>query len=572
MQTGFYAEYELKDTTAMADSTPTTVYNQPFGDILRLKDNAAFPDYATLEEDYFLLDGSMRELPDEPGDIVYFSSAVSGEDGSFAVNPVIYILFTEKHSSVGLKFHFVGDYPLLMRVRWYGMEGALIGDERFEPDSTVYMAWKQVEDYMRIEIEFIKARPYRYVKLRYLEYGTDLVFGPGGFPVKDARLVEECDPLSDKISVNKLSYKVIDERDDFNVGNRAGLHKVMQPGQKMEAYEKVDGEKLLLGRFFLSGSGTESNITSVNCVDYKGLLDKNRFMGGAVYSGTPAGTVIDGIMSEAGISDYTVDAATRNTPLYGWLKIQTCRKALREVLFACGSVIDSSRSLALNIYRAGRKIETTLGRDRKFSTAVEYKEYISDVSIKFSVYTAKTEREQVFKGKYPAGTHTVELSEPASEMTASSGVILDRTDNYVTFRLDAPEEVTVSGYKYMKEDLTVTASVEKLQAGKSRNQKSFSCTLLNAAHAAERARGILDYYGLQLGILTKFLNRGDRPPYWSEVYNTGWAYGNYVAGMEKMTTDLTGGFISTAEFRGYYKMAEDFYYTGELFAGEDETV
>ena len=83
------------------------------------------------------------------------------------------------------------------------------------------------------------------------------------------------------------------------------------------------------------------------------------------------------------------------------------------------------------------------------------------------------------------------------------------------------------------------------------------------------AEKILDYYSLQLGLKIKILNEGDKPIDWAEVYNTNRNYGSYVAGFEKITTDLTGGFVSTAKLRGYYKLLADYYYTGELFAGEE---
>lgn len=79
MKTGFYCNYDLKDITAIEDSTPTTAHNQDFANILGLKEGTAFEDYATLEEDYFLLDGKMQEFPDEPQGIVFFSSELSAD-------------------------------------------------------------------------------------------------------------------------------------------------------------------------------------------------------------------------------------------------------------------------------------------------------------------------------------------------------------------------------------------------------------------------------------------------------------------------------------------------------------
>lgn len=371
------------------------------------------------------------------------------------------------------------------------------------------------------------------------------------------------------ICKSKLTFKVIDENNNFNIGNMSGLHKVFQSGQKVLAYETVNGEAQLLGAFFLDDYSTTKNVTSISCVDYKGLLSKHTFRGGKVYTGELAGEVIDAIMAATGIADYTVDAETRATPLYGWLKIQDCRKALREVLFACGSVVDSSRSESLNIFKVSKTIQTTVMRTRKFSTTPKNQSYISDVTVKFPVYTLEAESKEILKGTYSPGTYTVDLSSPAAEMTIIGGTIMEQSNNYISFVVASEGEVVISGKKYTKEDISVTSSVNKVDAGESRETKNFSCTVLGMEQAVIRAKEILDYYDLRLNLKIKFLNEGDKVADWSEVFNADRHMGSFVAGFEKMTTDLTGGYISTAELRGYYKLVNDFYYTGEIVAGEE---
>lgn len=567
--TGFYAKYGLYDTTAREDSTLTTAYNQSFGDISKAKEDISVPDYGTLEQDYFLLDGTHPEMPDNPDDVVFFSSEMSGADGTFTDNPLLIILFTENHTSACLTFHFVGDYPLEMKIRWVDGNGNYIEYASYEVDSNKFVAWKQVENYRRLEIEFTRAKPYRYVKFRYIEYGTDIICGVDGYPVKEAKLVEECDPISNKIAINKLTFKLIDEKNDFDIGNMSGIHKVFQSGQKVMAYETINGEAQLLGAFFLDSYSTTKNISTISLVDYKGLLSKHTFRGGKVYTGEPAGEVIDQIMAAAGITAYTVDEETRVTPLYGWLKIQDCRKALREVLFACGSVVDSSRSESLNIFKVSKTIQTTVMRTRKFSTTPKNQSYISDVTIKFPVYSLDEESKEILKGTYSPGTYTVDLSSPASALTISGGTITEQSNNSVSFTVASEGEVVISGKKYTKEDISVTSSVNKVDAGESRETKSFSCTVLGMEQATMRAKEILDYYDLRLNLKIKFLNEGDKVVDWAEVFNANRQFGSYVAGIEKMTTDLTGGYISTAELRGYYKLVNDFYYTGEIIAGEE---
>lgn len=568
-KTGFRCGFELKDTTAIEDSEAYSTDMQEFSNLLLLKENIQQELYGTLEEDFFILDGSRTEMVDMPTDITYWSESLSDADGTFSDAPELVINFSENHTSCGLTFHFLDDYPLEMEITWFDIYGIALTRKLFHIDSMAYFARNQVEDYAKLIIRFTKAKPYRYIKLKYLEYGTDLVMGEGGMPVKGASLIEEMDMISNQIAVNKLTYNLIDEDDDFNVGNIAGLHKVLQKGQKITAYEKVDGEDYVLGKFFLSDWKTSGNVTKISAVDYKGILDNTTFATGKVYEGELAGTVIDNIMSAAGITDYEVDANVRSVKLYGWMKRQTCRKALREVLFACGAIVDTSRSFLLKIYKPNRVSVVNVDRERKFKTTVSENDYISDVTVKYNSYTLYTEKKEVVKGDYEAGTYTVTLSSPVAEMEINAGQILEQTADSITFKLTEPGHVSITGYKYSKEELSVTASVESVQAGKTRKTKSFSGQLLNGAQAEKIAEGILEYYSLTLGIKIKYLNDGEKPGMWGEIQNNNRMYGNYVAGFEKLTTDLTGGFLSNAELRGYYKLVTDAYYTTELFSGEE---
>ena len=569
-KTDFQAEYELMDVTAIVDSTPSTSSNQAFADISDLTEDVQTEDYATLEEDYFLLDGSFPEMPDVPDDEVFFSSAMSDANGDFVSDPNFTVEFTENHTSYGLTFYFVGDLPLEMVVEWYTLDNILLDRKVYEPDASAYFAQNQVENYGKIIVTFTKAKPYRYVKLRFVEYGTRWVVGIDGLPCENAELTEEINGEASKIPVNTLSFKVIDAENQFNLGNMDGIHRVLQQGQKCTAHEYVDGTPILLGVFYLNKSSASKNVASLECQDAKGMLDNVDFIGGAVYDGTTtAGTVIAQIMVAAGITDYSVDADTASVPLYGWLKNQTCRKALNEILFACGSLCDTSHSETFRIFRPSKTIVSNIKRGRKFSTATEQKDYISDVSVKYSVYTLDASTSQVAKGHYLPGTYTVLLSSPAANMTATGATITEQTNNYVRFTVASEGDVIISGNKYKKEDLTETASIAHVEGGATRKSKSFTNTLLDASGAMARASELLDYYKDRLGIKIKFLPEEEKPSEWCLIQNETKQYVEYVAGVEKITTDLTGGFVATAEMRGYYNVNPFFYYMPEIYGNDD---
>ena len=311
----------------------------------------------------------------------------------------------------------------------------------------------------------------------------------------------------------------------------------------------------------------------MEAVDYIGLLDNVDFKNGTVYNGTIAGDVLRAIFEGTGIP-YEVDPDVAKIPLYGWLKIQTRRKALREVLFACGAMADTSRSDRVRIYSPKRVVQSTVMRGRKFSTTTKQDDYISEVNVKFSQYTLEAEESEILQeAVYPAGTNEVKFNSPVAEIRISAGNVVEAHTNYFVFTLENSGPVTIYGKQYSKQDATATAAVKHLNAGENQKAKNFTGELLDYTQAKKIAESILDYYQLSLILNIKYLANDEKPGQWAEVENGLAMHGSFAAGFESIKTDLARGYISTAQLRGYYKDVSDFYYTGaELYTGEETGV
>lgn len=570
MKTEFFVDYHLYDTTALQDAVETSESNSDFADIEQIKDNISAPIYGTLEHNFFVLDGNIEEFPDFPDNLVYFSSEQSGNDGKFFSKQSVNVQFTENHTSIGITLHFLDVWPLEIEIYWYDLYGAWITKKTFYPNALKYFCKNQVEEYGRIEIVFTRTVPYHNVKLQYIEYGTTITWGND--TVKSGKLVNETDPISNKISTDKLTFDFVDVENEFNIGNLDGLHKTFQKKQQMLPYEIVNGIEIPLGTFFLDSNSTTKNISKISAIDYKGMLANTNFNDGSIYNGDMAGSIIDEIMKAAGIKDYEVDEETANTKLYGTLKIQTCQKALREVLFACGSIINTSHRMGIEIYKSNRAITSKIPRNRKFSTTLKIDHYVSDVNVKYKTWTLDENVSEITKGNYSVGIHTIQLTNPAANMTTNVGTIVKQMPYYIVLDIpkDVRSDVVISGQKYVGEELAVLSSIEHIKSGEVRSTKTFSGTLLNYELAQKVADNILDYYQLQQIIQTKHLASDEKAGDWIEVENVLKDHGNFVAVIESLTTDLTGGFINTTKYRGYYKLLSDYYYTGnELYVDED---
>lgn len=570
MRTEFFVDYDLFDITALQDAQESTWSNAPFADISLLKDNVSALNYATLEHNFFVLDGSMEEFPNEPNNLAYFSAVQSDENGKFSDETQIEIAFTENHTSYGLTLYFLDYYPLEIEIAWYNILGIIQSKKKFYPDSLRFFCKNQVEDYGKIVIRFLKGLPYHNAKLQYIEYGTKITWGND--TIKSGKLVNDTDPISDKIATDKLTFDFVDTTDEFNLGNTQGLHKLFQRKQKMLPYEVVNGVTIPLGAFFLDGNATSNNICKLSAIDYKGMLANTDFNDGRIYGGDKAGEVIAEIMSAAGIEDYTIDEETANTPLYGTLKIQTCQKALREVLFACGSIIRTARSTDIIIKKSDKIVMSAIGRARKFSTTLKTDRYVSDVTVKYKEWSLDEKISEIAKGTYGAGVHTIQLTNPATNLTTSAGTIVKQMPYYIILRIDADPRavVVISGQKYTSNEIAVTSSIEHIKAGEVRTAKSFSGTLLDFNSAQKAANRILEYYQLQQIVQTKYLTNDEIVGEWVEIENAIIGHENFTVAIESLSTDLTGGFISTARCRGYFKYVTDYYYAdGELYTSKD---
>lgn len=564
MINNFYLKYNQFDTTALADAIETTTSNQTFGNLALLKNNEKPLEYMTLEENFTVLDGSFSELPDVPIDVVYWSNVMSDASGNFSTNPKLTIDFDDNHSSVGLTFHFSEDYPLEMIVKWYNGGNLLISTKTFTVDTLDYIALNKVDDYQKIVIEFTKAKPYRYVKLWYLEYGRTFLFGEDA--IKSGSLTQETDPISDKISNDTMSVVIADKNDDFNLGNPNGLHTIFQKNQTLVPYREKNGVVSQLGEWYLDTFTTSDSSVTLNAIDLIGLLDNFDFINGEVYVNKKAGLILDAIFLTAGITSYTIDAETYNTLLSGTLKKQTCRKALREVLFACGSVVDA-HSGAISIKKQSTIIQSTISRDRKFSTNPSKNEYVSDISIKYTNYVLNTASSQILKTSYKAGTHTIEFSSPVANLTVNVGTITEQHPYYCVLTLASDSDIIITGNKYDTQSIETTYSLEQISAGEIRNSKSFTATLVASGLQEEKAKAILDYYQMRLSVSPKFVNDTENVGDYVVIENPKEEYNNYVAVIESMSTDLIS-FVSTVTARGYYQSFIEDNYCGEFYCGE----
>jgi hypothetical protein len=562
---------EFVDVTAIEDATVTTSDNMEFGNLALFKDRIEGGSYGTLELNQFVLDGSREEFPDEPDSFAFFSAEKSDKNGNFSSHPQLTVTFTSPHTSAGIKLFFCDSYPGELKLTWYGMNGEKLQEQTYYPDALNYFCKKQIKNYGKIVIEFLKtALPERYIKLQYIKYGVEIDWEDD--VIISAKMTEEIDVTNETLSINTAEISIIDEENDFDLQNQDGTWISIQSDQQLKIVEEADGKTIECGSFFVSKWSSKDNEITFSLVDPIGLLDKTNFYDGQIYYNVPAGEIIDAIMQSAGVSKYEVADDVAAILLSGHLAIQSHREALHQVCFATGAVADDSRSDIIRIYIPDRAVSATIGTDRQFmGNEMELDDYVSDVSVTYSRYTLNTDEDlsEIYNDVLPVGVSRIEFTDPykADTLTATGGTVQNAHTNYCDILMEEAGECVLSGRAYDAADCVVRASVDVVDAGETANIKEYTgLTLLNADQARTVAENILHYLQLRQIVTMEYINDGEGVGNWCNIASTN----GYVAttGMVSQTIDLAGGNLASSKSRGYSVVVTDFYYTGtELYAG-----
>lgn len=564
------AEMKFIDVTALSDASLSSDDNQDVGNLGLFAEQIEQTSYGTLELNQFVLDGRKEIFPTVPNDIAFWSNSRSLSDCTFESNPVIEIAFSQQHTSSGLTLYFVEEYPTEINVTWYDCTGAKIIDKTFYPDNLVYVCKYQVANFGKVHIEFVRTLfPDRYIKLQYVLYGQHIKWEND--TIQTAKIQEEIDQTSATLSINTADVSILDQNNDFDIGNEEGAWKSVQKTQQIILTENKDGAEIPAGVFYIDDFSFSENIASFSMIDSIGLMDKYTFYDGEIYVNELAGEILEKIFNAAGVTDYSIDDDIYNTALSGYLAIQTCRAALQMVCFTCGAVADDSRSNTVRVYRPDRYVKATIGTDRKFAgnTKVELDEYVSGVSITCNKYSLDGETTEIYNDVLEAGVTRITFTEPyqPESITVSDGTIAAVKTNYIDVIMSESGECVITGKKYSSSEFSYQKNVRIIEAGETENIKKYgTCTLHNSSILGDIAERLLSYHSLRKRVDLKYLLEAEQVGNWANIRGVKGKYATTL--IESQSIDLTGGFIAEAKCRGYSKMIFEETYIDEIYADE----
>lgn len=581
MRTNTRVEFGLYDVTARGDSTPSCQAAQPFCDLaadLLLEERPDQTKYGTLEDRQFLMDGSFSLFPEEPAGQFWglWSRQQSGEDGRFAVPPVLEISFSQEHSSAGVTLYFyepTGDWATDVLVQWYGAAGELLATARCAPDAVDYYCPCKATGYRSMRLTFYATnRPGRYLKLAGLDYGVAMTFA--GDQVRQAHVLEEVDLLSSEVRINTLDLTLFNKDGAFSILNPGGVFDVLQHKQRFTVWEDVretaQAEKVShnMGTFYLSEwENTSDTLASFSAVDAVGLLDSAPHRGG-VYDTTAAALAADILEGY----DYQLDPSLAGQLVRGWLPVGTRRSSLQQLAFALGAVVDCSRSDKIKIYPPPTRPSSLITYQRKFlGSKVALKPLITGVVVTAHQYTLGATTEELFKDELVAGTHEIQFDSPVCCLEVTGATLQEWDNNYAILQVDAPGEVVITGRKYLETKSSVRQAAWDIPANAKANELTVdSATLVDPAAAPAVAARVLDYYANRYEQTFDMLAGEEVLADMLVVQSFG---GEMVRGsLESMEFDLTGGYRASVKVVGQRISTTAAAYAGEIYAGERSVI
>lgn len=562
-----------KNALAIKDDAAFTLADadlQPFSDLddLKTRNNET---YATYEPDYWLLDGKYKFLPSSGAHVGLMTQDMSDASGAFAGPPFLEILFDEDHSTDKLTLYFSqhsDDYASEITVTFRDSGNFILHSDTYFPNSAQFEVNETVVDFRKIEIALdVSNKAFRYARLTGIDFDELITFT--GSEVQAARVVEQINPISLELPFNELELTLFSSEGDFSIVDPAGFYANLQFREPLEVHEQVDNDLLFIGRFYLDKWESKSeNIADFQASDAIAFLDKLNFLGDLDLSGSLDSQDHFAALFEDTNIDYELDASLSGVDIKGWFPFVPRREILQHMGFRLGAYITCARSNKVRILPSvladdANPILHTISRAQKgINSPVELRPLVTGVDVLEHIYTHDNAAgpnvgRVFFDGNISVGEHiiffdvlcqTKDITGTAS-ITIISGYTGTSLFNNNFLRFDCTVAGTLkieysSGFIHTTNAHSVTHPSDATP-----NVIRIERAYLITADSVEDALDRVDAYYQQRYIQKTRLFATRIKPGDKVLIDT--QKNKQIVGIvERMETDLAGGFISDVEIVG----------------------
>lgn len=431
--------YENIPPGSMEGSITEANYKQPFVNMNDFKTNRVVSKYATLENNFWVLDGTFKNFPDSPQELGYISTIMSDENGEFLEPIVITRSYDANYTAPGLMIEFdsnTNTYAKNINVKWY-RDNTLLSDKDFIVDSSMYFCSNEVIAFNKVIITMtLMSTPNRFLKIFNISDGITRTFYKD--ELENVDIIEEVSIKNTNLSINNTAITILNKNDIGILFQRTLPFKVYR-------------NDTLFGCFFIdsSSSNTTRTVYNISANDYIGLLEYQIHLGG-MYSNIAVSNLISDILGDL---PYELDSSIGSKTITGYLPVQTKREALRQIIFSVGGIIDTSRKDNIVIKPLSSQIISTLSEDKIINIKRTELPITTSIELNTHVYKKNTEESELYNGTLN-GTTYLTFGSPMHGLTITGGTILDSGVNYATIKGTGTVVLKGQGYDDIIENIS----------------------------------------------------------------------------------------------------------------------
>lgn len=399
--------------------------------------------YTTAEPNMYILDGLHEITPERDNFQGYVSSAVSGDDGNFAVAPTIIISSDGTYDLIGLTLKFDeenNDYPTEFDIIYYGTNENILRTKQVRNNTmTLFIDDTETTNVNKIELKFYKTHNYgRRVRVTGITLGIYQEFYGGGVSENSIVTMKhetEISPLSKEIPMNNFSFTINDAKANYNAENPTGIWKYTKRGQivtlkYIQNISETEKEEVVGGRFYLterpSTSSTDANFSAVSRIE---MMEQTYNEGTYYPNGRSFKSLFEDVFTFCGISngEYELDPNLANLVTMIPLPIESGKVCLQLLCQACGKIAFEDTSGKIWIKDNNDVIDDyslTLGQNYTYPRYSEETAEVRDIILK--KYTTSVEAE-------------------SSEIAKTSFTLKSTSDITISYNLSTNHSYTIEG-------------------------------------------------------------------------------------------------------------------------------
>ena len=307
--------------------------------------------YATLEENFTKVDGTMYFLPRNKVGVGYYNTGLVGNplvsEGQYEVTINLNVLPTDFR---GITINFGENYPV--DFDFVTDTGQTV--EFRNNDKAVFSTEEVLESVTVLKLVIYKMKnPQSRLRIYSFRFGYGLVYYNDS--VMDSTLESYVSPICSDVPQIDFSVQLKNYDKYFNVDNPQSAINFLETGQEMEiyyGYQLPDSEEIewIKGQHLLCSEWESDDYTAtIRCQDVFRTMDTEYNKGLYAANGKSYYDLAIEVLKEAGETDYYVDPRLKKLYTKNPMPRVSCKEGLQIIANACRCVLTQTRDGTISI-------------------------------------------------------------------------------------------------------------------------------------------------------------------------------------------------------------------------------